>query len=32
MVTVHRADVKKDAGPQAEELKRMVRKAIEKYQ
>lgn len=31
MVTVHRADVKKDAGPQAEELKRMVRKAIEKY-
>lgn len=32
MVVVHKTGVKKDAGQQAEELKRMVRKAIEKYQ
>ena len=32
MQTVHRLGVRKDAGPQAEELKKMVKMAIEKYQ
>lgn len=31
MLVVHRQGVKKDAGPQAEELKEMVRKAVAQY-
>jgi len=31
MNIVHKAGFKQDAGPEAEELKKMVRKAIEKY-
>lgn len=32
MQSVHRLGVKKDAGPEAEELKKMVKMAIDKYQ